>query len=409
MEKPKNPTQPSAAMRKALGNLRRSRAVTHASDFLGVQRLRFRQRIAARFVRGVHLDTRTYLARQRGRDWGEYIPLPEFDVPTNIHAPTFVPSAPVAKIGGRLRVKSTKHGVALLNHPWVVGLSGAVIGQDNNLLWDLSYEWPGRPYNHTTYSLMKLDAEPLPGVTVTIAASGAADNYFHFLLNSAARLVYLEHAIGELKPDHVLVTGSITPRTLEALALFDVPAARIICTSEHPALRPERLIAPSLIHHPFIVPEHVCDFVRRRVLSKLGSPSVKRRRIMVDRGDAPARRIQNLSELSPLLEDHGVELVRLSGMSITRQAELFRDAELIIANHGAALANLVFCQPGTRVLQVIAPGMMEREYRTISQHGRLRHDYVVGQFASESDAHLVLKQRDLVIPFGILRQLLAEA
>lgn len=409
MEKPKNSTEPSATMRKALGNIRRSRAVAHASNFLGVHRLRFRQKMAGRFVRGVHLDTRNYLAQQRGRNWGEYIPLPEFDVPTHIHAPTFVPSAPATRIGGRLRVKATRHGVALLNHPWVVGLSGAVIGQDHNLLWDLSYEWPGRPYNHTTYSLMKLDAESLPGVTVTIAASGASDNYFHFLLNSAARLVYLEHAVADLVPDHFLVTGSITPRVREALALFDVPPARILGTTEHPALRPERLIAPSLIHHPFIVPEHVCDFLRRRILSKLAAPAVKRRRIMIDRGDAPARRIRNVDELSPLLKDHGIELVKLSGMSISRQAELFRDAELVIANHGAALANLVFCQPGTRVLQVIAPGMMEREYRTISQHGRLRHDYVVGQFASESDAHLVLKQRDLAIPFGILQQLLSKA
>ena len=73
-----------------------------------------------------------------------------------------------------------------------------------------------------------------------------------------------------------------------------------------------------------------------------------------------------------------------------------------------ALSNLVFCERGTRVLQILAPGMMEREYRTLSHHGRLRHDYVVAQFATTEDERLPVKDRDLVLDPEFIAQTLTN-
>lgn len=388
--------------------IRHSDAVSLATHFFIIQRRRVRQRLHSRFVRGVHLRTTDYLDRQPSAEWGQYIEMTEFERKIDIAPPTFAPHPPSEKIGGRITANSGPHGVALLNQPWVVGPGGAVIGNDRKLLWALSYEWPGWPHQHTTYELMELPATALPGTTVTLAAMGADKNYFHFLLNSVARLVYLKRAFLPFVPDYYLISGAVTDFVTDTLALFGIPRGRVIGTADFSAFRPARLIAPALIHHPFVVPPHACEFVRTTILSHLPAGSSPRRRIMVDRSDAPARRVRNLPELSPLLAEFGIELVQLSGMSVAQQAALFRDADLVIANHGAALTNLIFCEPGTRVLQVLAPGMMEREYRTISQHGRLRHDYIVAEFASESDAHRVLKQRDLVLPPSVLRAVLAS-
>lgn len=399
--------RPGVRVRHLYRRIRHSNAVSLATDFFTIQRRRFRQRLHSRFVRGVHLRTTDYLNRQPSAEWGQYIEMTEFERKINIAPPTFVPHLPAEKIGGRITARSGPRGVALLNQPWVVGPSGAVIGKDRKLLWDLSYEWPGWPHQHTTYELMELPATTLPGSTVTLAAMGADKNYFHFLLNSVARLVYLKRAFLPFVSDHYLISGAVTDFVADTLALFGISRDRVIGTADFPAFRPARLIAPALIHHPFVVPAHVCEFVRTTVLPNLSPRSSARRRIFIDRSDAPARRIQNLPELTPLLAKFGIEVVQLSGMSVAQQAILFRDADLVIANHGAALTNLIFCEPGTRVLQVLAPGMMEREYRTISQHSRLRHDYVVADFASGADARIALKQRDLIFPPSLLRTVLA--
>jgi len=407
MQNSQSSREPVVRLRRALGNIRRSNAVSSTTQYFGLQRRRVQQRLRARFVRGVHLRTVDYLDFHVGSDLGQYFPMVGFDGTTRIEAPTFVPAPPHERIGGRINLFSGPHGVAVLNRPWVVGCYGAVLGQDQKLLWDLSYEWPGQPQHHSCYDLDSVTAQDLPGTTATLAAMGADQNYFHLILNSVARLVYLEQLGLPLPVDQYLIAGEVTPVIADVLDIFGIPRSRLRGTAEAQAFRPEQLIAPPVIQHPFVVPAHVANFVRSKVLAHLPVSASPLRRIFIDRSDAPTRRIANLAELRPVFTEFGIEVVRPTSHSLAEQATFFRDANLVISNHGAALTNLVFCQPGTRVLQVLAPGMMEREYRTLSQHGRLNHDYVVADFASPADAHLALKQRDLVIPPKLLRQILA--
>jgi capsular polysaccharide biosynthesis protein len=292
----------------------------------------------------------------------------------------------------------------------VLGDDGAVVAPDRRLLWDLSYHWPGRPHRHPVYAIDRPSARWLPGSTVTLAAMGAATNYFHFLCNSLARLAYLPEPDGRsFAVDRFLVSGAVTPLVAEALGLLGIPRERITGTADLPASRPERLIVPPLVSPTFVIPPHVCDFLHERFVTTSGArDGAGRRRLFIDRSDAPRRRIRNLPALRSLLDEMGFEVVRLSGLGLAEQVRLFHDAELVVANHGAALANLVFCRPGTRVLQVLAPGMTEREYRTISQHRRLDHDYLCGDFFSSDDAALPCKDRDLVLDPARLRSVLTR-
>ena len=391
-------------VRRALGRLRRSAAIEHTTTVFSLYRRGATQRLRRRFVRGVWLHTEDYLRAYPQH--GTYTQVADTGSDISVGPPTFVPHPPADFPGGSIHIRRHPQGIAELHRPWVFGSNGAVIGADRHLLWDLSYEWPGRPARHPAYALTRPRAIELPGTTVILAAMAADRNYFHFLLNSVARLAYFEQLPLPAVPDRYLVTGVVSPMVRQAFALVGIERDRLLGTSAAPLWRPHRLIAPPLVHHPFVVPPEVCQFLRRRILPQL-MPGGSRRRIFIDRSDAPTRRVANLPELQPVLDAFGVEVVRLSGLSLAEQAELFRDAELIIANHGAALANLIFCEPGTRVLQLLAPGMMEREYRTLSQHGGLDHDYMVAPFAKTSDAHLPRKDRDLALPPEMLRQVLS--
>jgi len=392
---PLAPTASSALkMRRALGRLRRSPAVQNTANFFALQHRRARQRLHGRFVRGTWLHTSDYLAAHRDR--GTYHPGAEPGGHTHVPPPTFILPTTADTLGNHIQFTRRPAGIAALIRPWIVGHSGAVIGRDRHLLWDLSYEWPGRPHSHTAYQFTRLEATPLAGITLTLAAMSADKNYFHFLLNSIARLAYLSALPAHLVPDRYLISGPVTPFVLDALALFGISPDRVIGTADFPALQPEILVAPPIINHPFVVPDYVCDFLHRSIVGSRRAPPAGRR-LFIDRSDARSRRIVNFNELLPVFASLGLEPVQLAGRSLAEQAALFHDASLIVANHGAALANLVFCRPGTRVIQILAPGMMEREYRTLSHHGRLHHDYLVAPFAYAADAHLPRKDRDLIL------------
>ncbi|MFT8472461.1 glycosyltransferase family 61 protein [Acetobacter persici] len=58
------------------------------------------------------------------------------------------------------------------------------------------------------------------------------------------------------------------------------------------------------------------------------------------------------AQIEPVLERKGFEKVFLEKMDLETQIALFRQAECILAPHGAGLANMVFARPGTRLLEL---------------------------------------------------------
>ena len=51
-----------------------------------------------------------------------------------------------------------------------------------------------------------------------------------------------------------------------------------------------------------------------------------------------------------MASEHGFEIVDLVGESLEAQIELFSQTSLIVAPTGAALTNMLFCPPGTKVI-----------------------------------------------------------
>ncbi len=49
-------------------------------------------------------------------------------------------------------------------------------------------------------------------------------------------------------------------------------------------------------------------------------------------------------------------------MSVAQQIATFAEADVIVAPHGAALANLVFCSPGASLLELFPAGTLVADY-----------------------------------------------
>lgn len=75
------------------------------------------------------------------------------------------------------------------------------------------------------------------------------------------------------------------------------------------------------------------------------------KRIYVSRNDARLRRVLNEDAILPELKARGFEYVKLAGMPIARQVALFLNAEAVTGAHGAGLAHISWCRPGTKVVE----------------------------------------------------------
>lgn len=76
--------------------------------------------------------------------------------------------------------------------------------------------------------------------------------------------------------------------------------------------------------------------------------------------------------MSQVLEERAVEmgyvLVRPEKLSWLEQASLFASANRIIAPHGGALANLIFCRPGTEIIELMSRGYANPYFEVLSQN-----------------------------------------
>ena len=77
---------------------------------------------------------------------------------------------------------------------------------------------------------------------------------------------------------------------------------------------------------------------------KVVDPSQFSKKVFVSRKKAFRRKISNEDEIFALFKPHGFVRYNLEDLSVLEQVTLFHHAEIIVAEHGAALANLVLSQ-----------------------------------------------------------------
>jgi capsular polysaccharide biosynthesis protein len=86
-----------------------------------------------------------------------------------------------------------------------------------------------------------------------------------------------------------------------------------------------------------------------------------------------ARAIHNLADVEEFLAPYGFETVYLEGMSVADQILLFQRAEFVVSPHGAGLANLLFCEPGTKVIEFMPSADLRPSFWLISEKLNLVH------------------------------------
>ena len=91
------------------------------------------------------------------------------------------------------------------------------------------------------------------------------------------------------------------------------------------------------------------------------------------RPGAKSRKLVNSDEL--ILALKGWETVALEKMTIKEQMQTFAEATHIVAAHGAGLTNLLWCNPGTKVMEIQDPKMIHKKvYPILSHHLGLKHE-----------------------------------
>lgn len=108
------------------------------------------------------------------------------------------------------------------------------------------------------------------------------------------------------------------------------------------------------------------------------------RRLYLSRAGASWRGVENEFEVEQLVARYGFEVVDFSNYSVQEQARMIGAASDVISLHGAALTNLAFARPGTRVLEMFPARWTPLTFTAISLMSGLQYSYLNSEEIGES-------------------------
>ena len=110
-----------------------------------------------------------------------------------------------------------------------------------------------------------------------------------------------------------------------------------------------------------------------------------RRRIFISRQNVKRRRLLNEDQIWRILQPLGFERVVMEELPFEAQAELMRETRILVGSHGAGLTNMIFCPPGTQVLEIADLSFPNPNFYALASG--LDHDYWLAEGKPVGQGH----------------------
>lgn len=307
--------------------------------------------------------------------------------------------------------------VCQIPHGRIFGNCGAIMTADHTLLSDLSLDFnlvsEGLDSSHHyIFQLAKLPPPTFLDANVACCVTPAGgNNYFHWMIDVLPKLYLLEQSsISWEKIDYWVFNTLQFSFCQETLSRLRIPQNRIVEISGETHLQAKNLIctsSPSITNDGRVpISRWIINFLRDQFLLNSCSDAFRvdpPKRIWISRMDSSRRSISNEQEVIDFVEPFGFISVKLSSLSVLEQATLFNQSEVVIAPHGAGLTNLVFCKPGTKVIEIFLPPDVNGrwsgigDYCYLSNQLNLSYFYMLSDEVSEFQVKVNWNARKMVI------------
>ncbi|MEZ2280543.1 MAG: tetratricopeptide repeat protein [Microcoleus sp.] len=264
---------------------------------------------------------------------------------------------------------------------WADVVTTAVITSDNKLVGDISMGCA-----ELVITSDKLPpVEHIDGNVAFLSARWGGAAYFHWMFDVMTRFDLLQRSGLIESIDKFVVNACDSVYQKETLNTLGIPENKILESRCNLHITADKLIVPSISYDGAgAVSKWKCDYLKQAFLTTQQPLKINySERIYISRQKASYRRIVNDEEVINFLEKFGFRSVELETMSVAEQAACLAAAKVVVAPHGAGLTNLVFCTPGTKVIEIFSPIYVPYCYWMISNFCDLEHYYLIGDLLDD--------------------------
>jgi hypothetical protein len=261
----------------------------------------------------------------------------------------------------------------------VYGTNGAVITPDGVLLSDVSREF-GQRKRHTVFENIFLGRIVNLKGNVAVITTAGYDVYYHWMFDVLPRLYLLKMANLMDRIDFFILPELKYNFQKQTLSVLGIEDNKIKTAYKKSYFKADHLFVPSLPSLLGTVSGWACNFLRDSFLNSLRHNNIPNKKmIYLTRENANTRKIINERELIDFLNSYNVAIIDPGNLTIYEQVECFSQARVIIAPHGSALTNIVFCEKETFIIDIMPPSYIIPCFWILSNKMSLNYYYIIGK------------------------------
>ena len=276
---------------------------------------------------------------------------------------------------------------------------------ENNLISESSFQQINGILKSKNYNTVLIKGTPrvkkkFKGKIFNLTQGGSGNNYFHFIFDLLPKIYLLKKNL-LIESINYFYVPEIKDWQKKIYSLFNIEKERLIDSKQFRHVEGDWVIAVS---HPWYfkgyiqdetinIPEWIIKDNRNFFL-----PLIKKfnnnKKIFLDRSSSAYThcQIKNNDEIIDILTKRGFTSYRVEELDIEEQIFLFSEASIIVGAHGAAFTNIIFCNPKTKIIEIIPELHPSRKCYRICQILKLRYKRIT---TKESN-------KDKDFPFNIL-------
>lgn len=282
-----------------------------------------------------------------------------------------------------------------------LGAEGWIIDAEDRLLTDLSPDYLRERYTvsrHPIMNQLRLPAlQSFSGTVAVLATLSARDFYGHWMMDLLPRAAMIKRAGFRFEDfDGVYLPKPRHHYQVELLTRLGIHVNQIIDADVVPHLRAAKLIVPSCHANVFVASKWCCETLRALVPRPSAESSHSPGLIYVSRSKTAHRRLVNEAELrEDVLEPQGFVPIWPEQLTSSQKTAIFSSAKVVVTPLGSSVANLVYCRPGTQIVEIMNPRCVQPCALAIATQLGLGHHVVLAPGVSSTQHEIT---EDLLVP-----------
>jgi len=263
---------------------------------------------------------------------------------------------------------------------------GTIMSRSGKVIGDISYFEPGpngkgrAPVQQNSLFQQRYFVEPKyykGTVFSAVIGFNGSDNYYHFMFDCLTKLHLLRKSGLYDTVDWFLMPYPKEEYHMSMLKVLGIPEEKIIFEHENVHIKADRIIA-TFAERPYNhTPPWMFQFLRESFLKKEVVQDTGVPLVYISRSDSHRRNVANEDELLQMLTPYGFKKFTLASLNFVEKVKLFASAKIIIAPHGAGLANLTFCQEGSSLIEFFTSTYVCACYSEMAQKVGMHYNYFV--------------------------------